>query len=153
MTTIADLKNINIFRDLNDSELESLLSFSKVEKYDSGKRIFAEKSNATNLYGVLEGRVEIRMSGQTGKGEIVTDSARPGQIFGWSAVTEPNTFTAAAWTTEPTRLISINGQYLKNLFKTNNHVGFRVMMQISFVISKRLRQMRKNLAECMQSEK
>ena len=153
MKTIDDLKHIHIFTDLNDSELESLLSFSKLEQYDSGKRIFAEKSNATNLYGVLEGHVEIRTSGNAGKGDIIIDTARPGQIFGWSAVTEPNTFTAAAWTTEPTRVISINGQYLKNLFKTNNHIGYRVMMQIPSVISKRLRQMRENLAECLQADK
>ncbi|MBU1186602.1 MAG: hypothetical protein KJ908_06905 [Acidobacteria bacterium] len=50
-------------------------------------------------------------------------------------------------------MISINGQYLKNLFKTNNHIGYRVMMQIPSVISKRLRQMRENLAECLQADK
>ncbi len=81
------------------------------------------------------------MRGNMGKEQLPIDTVGPGEIFGWSAVTEPYTFTAAAYTVEKSELLVVDGRALRDLFKKNNHIGYKVMVKISSVVSSRLRQL------------
>lgn len=132
------LKKFKIFKDLNERELDLIANIAKEETYESGERIFAEKALATTLYLTLEGKINIKIS-ETGGEHIVIDQVGPNEIFGWSAVTEPYTFTAAAWTSEKTKLIVLKGERLIELFEKNNHIGYRVVKEIAAVISRRLK--------------
>jgi CRP/FNR family transcriptional regulator len=98
------------------------------------------------LYLVLEGKVEIKIRCAGDERVVVIDQIEPGDIFGWSAVTEPYTFTAAAWTLEKTKLIVFKGERLKELFEKNNHLGYRVIKEIASVISRRLKAMSSKFA-------
>lgn len=140
MIKIDDLKRFGIFSALNDNELENIAEIAKQEAYEKGRRIFQENSIARNLYLVSSGMVEIRMRGAEGK-EMAVDAVEPGEVFGWSAVTEPHAFTAAASALEDSDVVVVNGNVLRDLFKKNNHIGFKVMMKVSSVISQRLRRL------------
>ena len=141
MVLLKDLKMSEIFDGLTDVELENIREMAKEKEYEAGKRIFEEKSIAKNLYLVLEGEVEIRMSRDKGGKQLPIETVEPGGIFGWSAVTEPYTFTAAAWTVKKSKFLVIDGEVLRDLFKKNNHIGFKIMTKIASVISSRLRHM------------
>jgi CRP-like cAMP-binding protein len=67
-------------------------------------------------------------------------------VFGWSAVTEPHAFTAAAYTMEDAVVFELNGDVLRDLFKKNNHIGFKMMVKIASVISHRLRSLNEKCA-------
>lgn len=146
MIAIEELKKHEIFSDLTDAELEVISEIAKKVNYEANKRIFEEKSLAANLYLVLKGKVEIRMSRDGGGKQITVAAINPHEIFGWSAVTEPFTFTAAAWTVEQTELLVFSGKLLLDLFKKNNHIGYKIMMKIAKVISSRLKQLSQKLA-------
>lgn len=139
MVTIEELKKSDVFKGLTNAELENISDIATKEEYEAGKRIFEEKSQASHLYTVLRGKVEIKMSADKGRELMRIDTVGPGEIFGWSSVTEPYTLTAAAWTTEKTELLVFNGEVLRDLFKKNNHIGYKVMMEVASVISSRLR--------------
>lgn len=147
MVSIQELKEFEIFTELTDAELENICENAKKEVFDADKRIFDEKSWATNLYLVKDGRIEIKMSGKGGSNQITIDTIEPKEIFGWSAVTEPFTFTAAAWTKEKSNLIVLNGEVLLDLFKKNNHIGYKVMKEVASVISSRLRRLSQRMAD------
>ncbi len=138
MAKIHDLKLFGIFSELNDNELENIAEIAKQETYEKGRRIFQEKSIARNLYLVKDGNIEIRMRGAGGK-EMVVDSVGPGGVFGWSAVTEPHAFTAASYAMEASEVLVVSGSVLRDLFKKNNHIGYKVMMKVASVIAHRLR--------------
>jgi CRP-like cAMP-binding protein len=138
MVKIDDLRLFGIFSELNDNELENIAEIAKLEKYDKGRRIFQEKSIATSLYLVKKGSIEIRMLGQGGE-EMGIDSLGPGEVFGWSAVTEPHAFTAASYAVEASDVFVVSGSVLRDLFKKNNHIGYKVMMKVASVIAQRLR--------------
>ena len=138
MAKIHDLKLFGIFSELNDNELENIAEIAKQETYEKGRRIFQEKSIARNLYLVKDGNIEIRMRGAGGK-EMVVDSVGPGEVFGWSAVTEPHAFTAASYAMEASEVLVVSGSVLRDLFKKNNHIGYKVMMKVASVIAHRLR--------------
>lgn len=146
-----ELKKFKIFKDLSDSEANIIGEKASKEVYHAGKYVFAEKSLATNLYLVVKGRIEIKMSSADDVPELTIDRVGPEEIFGWSSVTNPHTFTAAAWAAEKTEVIAIQGDVLLNYFKLNNQLGYKVMRQIANVISKRLRRLSLNLVKCMSS--
>ena len=143
------LKKFDVFKGLADYELENVAELANIADYDAGKRIFDEKSQANYFYFVLEGKVEIKMRAEKGKDLLPIDTVGPGEIFGWSAVTEPFTLTAAAWTLEKTKLFVFKGEVLRDLFKKNNHIGYTVMMAVSSVISSRLRKLNQKLVNSL----
>jgi CRP-like cAMP-binding protein len=152
MVNLETLRQFDIFKDLTDAELENIQSIAKLERFKANTRVFEEDSLAVKMYLVLKGRVEIRLRKAAGFMPITIDVVGPGEIFGWSAVTNPFTFTAGAWTVADTELISLNGEVLRKLFKINNHLGYKVMMQIAAVISKRFRALSKKLVEFLPAQ-
>lgn len=146
MITIEELKKFKVFEGLNERELELFVNITKEETYESDSRIFEEKALAVNLYLLLEGKVKITL--KCGNDELIKiDEVGPGEIFGWSAVTDPRTFTAAAWTVEKTKLIVVKGKRLIDLFEINNHLGYRMLKKLSALISRRLRAMESKFVE------
>lgn len=145
MVSTHDLRGFDIFKELTDPELENVAEIAKRENYDASKRIFEEKSWANNLYLVVKGLIVIKMKGDKGGEQLPIDTAGPGDIFGWSAVTEPHAFTAAAWTTKKSEILVFNGKALLDLFKKNNHIGYKVMAKVAAVISSRLRKLNRKL--------
>ena len=139
MIAIEELRKIDVFKELTDAELDNIVEIAKKENYEAGQRIFEEKSQANLLYIVLKGEVEIKMSADKGLELLRIDTVGPGEFFGWSALTEPFTLTAAAWTMEKTELLVFKGEVLRDLFKKNNHIGYKVMKKVASVISSRLR--------------
>ena len=131
MVMNEELRQFKIFQDLTDTELQNIAEIAK--------RIFEEKSIASNLYLVLKGKVVIRKKSDLGPGQITIDTVEPGEMFGWSSITEPHKFTAAAHTAEESEFLAINSDVLRDLFKKNNHIGYRVMTEIAAVISSRFR--------------
>lgn len=146
MIDIEKLKGFSVFKQLNERELEQIALIAEEESVKKDTRIFEEKALAVNLYLVLEGKVELRISGNSIK-KIVIDSAGPGDIFGWSAVTDPHTFTAAAWTTEDSKFIILGSEHMINLFDKNNHIGYRIIKEIATVASRRVKALEQKLAD------
>ncbi len=153
MVPIEVLRRFDIFSGLSDPELENISEIAKLEKYRPNARVFEEDSLAVKMYLVLYGRVEIRLRKSPEKDPLTIDIVGPGEIFGWSAVTNPYTFTAAAWTVEESELVAIDGGVLLKLFKINNHLGYKVMTRIAGVISKRFRQLSQKLVDNASLEK
>jgi len=148
MMNVDQLKQFKIFRGLNDREIEIIAGIAREETYDAGKRIFEEKALANNLYLALDGEVEIKIRGD-GEKYVIIDRIGSNDIFGWSAVVEPRTFTAAAWTTKKTNIIILGGEELGDIFEKNTHIGYRVVREIAAVISRRLKAMEKKFVEIM----
>jgi CRP-like cAMP-binding protein len=140
------LRQFEIFQDLTDTELQNIAEVAKKVDFEAEKRIFEEKSIASDLYLVLKGKVIIRKKSDVGPGQITIDTVGPGEMFGWSSITEPHNFTAAAHTAEDSELLTIKSDVLRDLFKKNNHIGYRVMTEIASVISSRFRSLSQEYA-------
>lgn len=138
MISIDDLKRFKIFQGLNDRELELIVKIAKEETFEANIRLFEEKANATELYLVLDGKVDIKVMG-TDDERITIAEVKPGEILGWSAIVEPFVRTAGAWIEDKTKLITLRADSLKDLFEKNNHIGYRVMKDIAALISGRLK--------------
>ncbi|MGB3340870.1 MAG: cyclic nucleotide-binding domain-containing protein [bacterium] len=152
MIDIKELSQFRIFKGLNERELELIAKIATKKVHEPGARLFEEKALATDLYLVLDGKVEIKIRGNE-ETQVVIDQIEAGEIFGWSVVAEPYTFTAAAWTLEKTKLIVLNGERLRDLFEKNNHIGYRIVKEITAVVSRRLKAMETKFVSMMHQVK
>jgi CRP/FNR family transcriptional regulator, cyclic AMP receptor protein len=66
---------------LRDPEIDTLLAFSRVEKYPAGREIYAKGSLGDSMMAVLRGRVKMSSISIEGK-EIVFNTMDAGEIFG-----------------------------------------------------------------------
>jgi len=138
LITQEELSGFAMFKGLNPREVEPILRIAKEQNREAGEQIFEEKALATHMYLVAEGGVEIAV--QRGDGTpVVVDRAGPGDVFGWSAITEPHTFTAGARAAQPTRLIVFEGEKLRRLFEANNHIGYRILKEVAAIVTRRLK--------------
>ncbi len=141
LITLKTLRGFKVFDGLTDHELEMLAEFADEETFSKGTRIFPENAVADKIYLIAEGKVSIRI-----RDKSVTELGK-GELFGWSAITAPYHFTAAAWATRDSHVYTILGDDLLDIFKKNNHVGYVVMQGIASLISSRLKEASAKLVE------
>ena len=156
----------SIFSELPQEKLSEVAQRGKILEFDSNETIFQEGETALNLYGVLDGEVElslifrdkilktdiqyeksIQTRIETIEKDIVVDSIGPGEIFGWSALIRPRLLTSTAKCSKPTRIFSLPAADLKAIFDKDPQVGYVFMERLSEIISQRLRHRTDKLIE------
>ena len=146
MVDVEELRGFELFANLGDKELAEIAKIGSPEKLGVGSEVFAEDEAASTLYLVADGKVAVKMKSRKGQ-QVVVDEVGPGEMFGWSAVLDEQTFTAAADTIEDSTLLAFDGDRLRQLFAENHRIGYRVVGNIALVISSRLANLRSKLVD------
>ncbi len=138
------LKHYSFFRGLDDEELEQVADISRRRSLTVGELCQTEGQAADHISVIAEGRVGtvVRIPNITyNNAEIILDTLRPGDLFGWSALIK-----GTPWSTlrvlEPTEVIQIEAEVLLDLCERYPHIGFVVMKNLSSLIASRLRRNR-----------
>jgi CRP/FNR family cyclic AMP-dependent transcriptional regulator len=146
MVTIETLRKCELFPGMSDDELAEIASITVQETYPPGALICAEQEQASRLFILQQGSVQLRIrirSSLEPSGEATIEEVEPGRIFGWSSLVKQRLFTASARALEPVTVLVIKADDLNALFDRNMHIGFVVMKQLAEVIASRLRHTRK----------
>ncbi len=146
MVGIEDVRCCELFKDLNERELEEVAKIATIEKRGAGTRIIREGTPAGALYLLKEGKVVVRMSSRDGH-EVNVDELGPGNVFGWSAVLDDQLFRADIWALEDCTIVVVDGDKLKKLFDANNHIGYRAVRMIAGIVADRLEKLRSRLVD------
>lgn len=146
MVDVEELRRAELFANLDDEQLAELAQIGSREEYGADSEVLAENEAASTLYLVAEGKVSVTMKSRRGQ-EAVIDEVGPGGVFGWSAVLDEQTFTAAVGTVEDTTLLAFDGERLRQLFAENCRIGYRVVSNVALVISARLTNLRSKLVD------
>jgi CRP-like cAMP-binding protein len=134
-----ELHHFKIFSALDVADLDAVARICHIREVPAGEELTVEGASAERLYLFSRGKAIVKVRSPEG-GQVVIDELGRGDILGWSAVMEPYTYTASAWTTEPSELIVVDGERLRELCETNRHVGYEVVKGIGEVISRRFGQ-------------
>ena len=79
------LRNVPLFKDLDDAELAEVAEVCREEKFVSGEYIFREGEHGNRLYLITEGEVRISRD-VPGSGEEALAVLKAGAVFGEMAV-------------------------------------------------------------------
>ena len=145
MISTVYLRSVEIFDGLTDDELKEISVCC--EEFDLGEEmtLFEEDDEAKFLYSLVDGAVSLRyqLPGKEGKKENTLSTLEPGGTFGWSSLVPPHTYNVAAYCTEKNcKAVRINRQKLIDALEANHTIGYKVMKNLTRVISQRFLHLR-----------
>jgi CRP-like cAMP-binding protein len=151
------LDGFSIFSEVPQDKLSGIAEKCDLLEFKSDEVIFQQGETAKNLYGVLDGEVELSLVFQdrvlktdidyeesiTARFEvmekpIVVDTLGPGEVFGWSALVSPRQLTATARCSKHTRVFTLSADDLKAMNDQDPSVGYLIMEKLAEVIAQRL---------------
>ena len=147
MVNAQVLKGLGLFTGLDDNELAKIAELCNERSLEQDKRIFTEGARATEVHLCRSGKINIVIwVREPWNNNVIVHRVEPGELFGWSALVAPYTYTASAECVEAGKEIQIKGSALLDLFDQNPHIGHVVMRNLSADISARLTQTRQRLS-------
>jgi len=145
------LRRYPFFGFMSDQCLKTIAMHAEEEKFNHGSVILEEGQEATALYFLMEGGVELlynrggRAQDQ-GKNEFHVGDINPGEPFGISALIEPHVLTATVKATQDSRAIRIEASAIKQFCMDNPEFAFNLMKKIASAAIERLNATRIQLA-------
>ena len=136
--TIALLRNVAIFRDLDDAELREVAEVSREETFVSGEYIFREGEHGNRLYLIVAGEVRISRD-VPGSGEEALAILKPGALFGEMAVFDRSERSTHAISNGGTQVITIARPDFEMLLDFNRELAYKVLWSVTRILSGRLR--------------
>ena len=150
-SAIQTLSKFPIFERLTDDELERIADLCRVEIYEAGAIIFEEGGAADYLYLVEDGKIvlemELELRPYASPKQTTIEVATPGEVFGWSALVKPHTWTLSAKCVERAKVIVIKGSDLLDLFESEPHIGYRMTEMVTQIVASRLKDTRQSLTD------
>ena len=138
-TTIALLKNVAIFKALDDDELGEVADVCRIEEFVSGEYIFHEGEHGNRLYLIVEGDVRISRD-VPGSGEEALAILKPGALFGEMAVLDRSERSTHAISNGGTKVLTITRPDFEMLLDFNREMAYKVLWSVTRLLSGRLRQ-------------
>ena len=157
MNEKIDFSLFPFFSDISRERLSKIESFSFIQSYEKGRVVFHKNEPARYLYGIIEGGMElsilfkeevftkdikyeeyIRTHVETFERPIVIEYVKDKNIFGWSALVEPEKMTSTATCIEDSKIALIPASDLKKMFNKDPELGYIISSRINALIARRL---------------
>src|SRR5881275_1411606 len=137
-STTELLKNVAIFKDLDETELAAVAEVCKEEKHESGAYIFREGEHGNRLYLIVSGEVRISRD-VPGSGEEALAVLKPGALFGEMAVFDRSERSTHAISNGGTSVLTISRADFDMLLDFNREMAYKVLWACVRLLSTRLR--------------
>lgn len=156
MSELNVISDFSIFKGISIGHLKEITDDAEMVEFAKGEAIFKEGDEASTLYGVLSGEVELVLVAEDKilktdvqfeeythketeviEREVVVDTIGVGEIFGWSALTPSGKYTSAAVCARQTKVIALPASNLKTFFSLQPQIGYPFMEKLAAIISKR----------------
>jgi len=136
--TVAMLKSVAIFQNLDDGELARVAEVCRTEDFVSGEYIFREGEAGSRLYLILEGDVRISRV-VPGSGEEALAVLKPGALFGEMSVFDRSERSTDAISNGGTKVLTISRSDFELLLDFNRELAYKVLWSCVRLLSGRLR--------------
>lgn len=149
MASLEFLESVDLFKDLNDSQLTAVQGCCEEVEFNRGEKIFNAGDDPDYLWIVKEGQVELidDSQGQPGsKANIISTLSRP-QIFGWSSLAARYKYRFSAYcTSRSCKFIKIKSAVLSDIAEKDHDMGYKMMSKLVAVIGTRFQQFQDEMA-------
>jgi CRP-like cAMP-binding protein len=129
------IREVDLFKGIASHIIDEIAQLAVEEVYPAGTVIFKRGDFADSLYVLEDGRVDLLLRG---KKRFAYPLQHPGYVFGWSALVEPNRYTATAECIEESKVIKLDGTRLLHVFEKHPSEGLTIMKRFAGVIGMRL---------------
>jgi CRP/FNR family transcriptional regulator len=130
MKVVEELRKINIFENLNESELKLLSSFCVRKSYSKGEIVFYEKDTPSSLLVITEGVLRVYKTNPKGN-EIIINKFYPTSLVAEMPLLEDILYPASAAFESDGMMIEIDFSRFKKEFLQNPEVSFLFFKSLS----------------------
>jgi signal transduction histidine kinase len=124
-------------------DLLAIAEFCREETYDEGNPVLVESEPADKLYIIERGKLALEKKIQIGRHSTrrnaIIGYVGPGEMAGISTLASPHIYTTSAVCIEPTRIIMVDGEILRDYLETHPAAGLKVMNTLAVLVSSRYR--------------
>ncbi|MBT4760517.1 MAG: cyclic nucleotide-binding domain-containing protein [Bdellovibrionaceae bacterium] len=132
------LKNVYLFKNMTESQLDSIGDISISKSYEAGDDVFLQSDSASAIYIISHGSIRIHQKNTTDENiEIVILGV--GSHFGEMAFLDKEVRSASATAMEPTDLVEISYEALLEVLKKDLAISTTFYKEISHFLVNRLR--------------
>src|SRR5690606_8830350 len=135
---------------LSEAQIEALAAHSRVVVLKEGEPLFDADTVAHSLFVVASGRLAIRLATPAGRVIEVVEVGQYG-VSGWSSIVAPHVYVAEAKALEDTAVVAVSADEVEAILLREPEAGYRVMKKLAGTISMRLREMKEELIEILES--
>jgi signal transduction histidine kinase len=145
ITTITTerLKRSEIMGGLSEQHLAAISQFCEEETFQEGDTVLVEGNRADKLCLVERGKLALDKKIELGRHSTARTATvgyvEPGQMAGFSTLTDTQTYSTSVICLEPTRAICIDGDKLREYLQANPEAGIKVMQSIATLVGGRYR--------------
>ncbi|MFH1287333.1 MAG: cyclic nucleotide-binding domain-containing protein [bacterium] len=146
MTDVKFIKNVSIFKGLDDEEIKKIAGIANEKVYPPKTVVFTEGQIGAKLYIVKQGSVRITKIIREGEKQIL-DVVEEGEYFGKMSFIDGGEHSATVETINDTTLICIEKMDFEKLAQNDPASGFRIMGALAIVTIAILREMNDKFIE------
>ena len=144
MEKIDLLRQIPLFKDLTDADLQKISEITREVTFAKGQRVFTEGSIGDSLFVIADGLVRVLKKGRIANEEVST--LKSGQHFGEMALIDDGPRSTTIEAVENTQLLEIKREELESLLAMNLEDAYRIYQTMAKYLCLRLRQTTKEFA-------
>jgi CRP/FNR family transcriptional regulator, cyclic AMP receptor protein len=135
--TCKIFRQLTLFQDFTPEQIALVEPLFSSICIDPGTVIFEQGDPAEYLYLVVEGEVIVRFKPDDGP-PLVVAHVHPEGVVGWSAALGTTTYTSAAVSATPCKMLRVLGVDLRALCEEHPMTGTRVLERLASKITERV---------------
>jgi len=140
-----------VFSSLTQAQLKEVAAISTEKTFETGELVFSEGSPADALCILMTGGIDMFFTIDIDQQpkfhkEFTFGTINPADMFEISALIPPHILTSSGRTTKPSRIISIDGESLRQLNLQDQKLAHKLVYQVSKLAVQRLNNTRVHLA-------
>ena len=133
------LKNIELFKELDDQEIEQISQKTEIKTFQANKNIFKENTSRECLDIIYEGEVELYKTTPFGEEKRLSFFSKY-DFLGEGSLLDDSPHSTSARALLNTTTIRISRENFVNIVKKHPEVGLKIFSHIARVMSRRMRQ-------------
>lgn len=139
------LRRFAHFGGAGEQSLKQVAMLSEEKTARAGDVLFREGEDATHVFMVVEGEVEIQYVLADGSHQTV-DTLVGGDLMVWSALIEPHRTHSMGVARTNVKLVSIDAPKFRQLLQSDTALGYTVMKSVATAVAHRLHGARLQIA-------
>jgi CRP-like cAMP-binding protein len=146
----STLSHCELLEPLSDEQIASLADHCRMVALKEGEALFDQDTVAHSLFVVESGRLAIRLATPAGKTIEVVEVGHYA-LSGWSSLVAPHVYVADAHALEDSVVLAVSADEVDAILLREPEAGYQVMKKLAGLISTRLREMKEELIEVLES--
>ncbi|KJR43723.1 Crp/Fnr family transcriptional regulator, partial [Candidatus Magnetoovum chiemensis] len=133
--SVESLKEIELFSELDDDELEKLIQTSRKIRYPKNKVIFKEGEKGETVYIIISGQVKVYRK-IDGNNELVLHLLGEGNFFGEMSLFDRRTRSASVAAIDECEFLEIKRNDYLSIIRNSPHTAISILKELSHRIRK-----------------